>query len=74
MGWLDKAKDLADDHGDKIEDGIDKAADVAKDKLGDAHDDKIDAARRALRLLEGGGVGHGLRIEQHQVCHGADIQ
>lgn len=46
MGMMDdiknKAKDLAEKHGDKIEQGIDKAGQMAKEKTGGQHDDKID--------------------------------
>jgi hypothetical protein len=46
MGMMDKAKDKAKDamgeHGDKADQGIDKAADMAKEKTGGQHDDKID--------------------------------
>lgn len=48
MGMFDdlkkKADDLAEDHGDKIKQGIDKAADAAEAKLGPEHADKIDKA------------------------------
>ena len=37
-----KAKDLAEDHGDKAEDAIDKAADFADDKTGGKYSDQID--------------------------------
>ncbi len=61
MGFLDDAKDLADkaedaaaDHKDTIKGGIDKAADVAKDKVGhDEHVDKgVDAAKGAIDKLQ----------------------
>ena len=53
MGILDKVKGLIGGNADKVEDGIDKAADLAKDKLGDDHDDKIDsAADKAKDLLD----------------------
>jgi len=42
MGIMDKAKDAAGEHGDKIDEGLDKAGDMAKDKAPDQHDDKID--------------------------------
>ena len=46
MGFLDKLKGTVgkavDDHGDKIAQGIDKAADVADQKTGGKHSDKID--------------------------------
>ncbi len=61
MGFLDDAKDkltkAVDDHGDKIADGIDKAADFADQKTGGKHTDKIDGAtgqaRDALDKLDG---------------------
>ena len=46
MGMMDnmkdKAKDAAGQHGDKIDEGLDKAGEMAKDKAPDQHDDKID--------------------------------
>ena len=61
MGFLDDAKkklgDAVDKHGDKIEDGIDKAAAVADDKSGNKHTDKLEAgagkAKDALDSLDG---------------------
>jgi hypothetical protein len=45
MGIFDKAKDLTGKHSDQIEDGIDRAADAAEDRLGDKIGaDKIDTA------------------------------
>ncbi|MGA8256698.1 MAG: antitoxin [Nocardioides sp.] len=48
MGFLDKLKGKAtqavDQHGDKISDGIDKAADFADKKTGGKHHDKIEKA------------------------------
>ena len=45
MGFLDDAKrkvgDAVDKHGDKIGEGIDKAAKFADDKTGGKHADKI---------------------------------
>ena len=38
----DKAKELAEKHGDKIEQGLDKAGEMAKNKLGPEHGEKID--------------------------------
>jgi hypothetical protein len=62
MGIFDKLKglgkkagDLAEEHEDKIVDGIDKAADMADDKTGGKHADKIDKgadkAKDAVRKL-----------------------
>lgn len=60
MGFLDKAKakltDAVDKHGDKISDGIDKAAAAADRKTGGKHTDKIAGAtgkaREALDKLD----------------------
>ncbi|HWH45249.1 MAG TPA: antitoxin [Thermoleophilaceae bacterium] len=48
MGFMDrfkkvraKADDLAEEHGDKIKDGIDKAARAAEKRAGPKHADKI---------------------------------
>jgi hypothetical protein len=61
MGMFDnlrkKAEKAVDQHGDKIAQGIDKAADVASKKTGGKHDDKItkgtSAAKDALDKLDG---------------------
>jgi len=39
-GLKNKAQDLVEKHGDKIEDGVEKAGDFAKKKFG--HDDQVD--------------------------------
>lgn len=52
-----KAKDAMNEHGDKLEGGVDKAAEFAKDKFGD-HADTIDnVADKARDFLGGGGDG-----------------
>lgn len=61
MGFMDNIKgkvaDAVDDHGDKIADGIDKAATLADDKTGGKHHDKIesaaDKAKDGLDKLDG---------------------
>ena len=61
MSFLDKAKakltDAVDQHGDKIADGIDKAAAAADKKTGGKYADKIatgtDKAKQALDNLDG---------------------
>lgn len=40
----DKAKDLASTHGDKIDSGINKAADLASKATNGKYDDKIETA------------------------------
>ena len=41
MGIFDKAKDALGDNLDKVESGIDKAADFVNDRTGGAHTDQI---------------------------------
>jgi hypothetical protein len=61
MGFMDKFKGMfgkgmeaAADHADKVEDGIDKVADVADDKTGGKYSDQIDSgAEKAKDLVEG---------------------
>lgn len=53
-GMFSKGKDMAGEHADKIQGGIDKAADVADDKTGGKYSDKIDTgAKKAKDLIEG---------------------
>ncbi len=49
MGILDKVKGLVGGNKDKVNQGIDKAADVAKDKLPDQHDAKVEKAADTLK-------------------------
>ncbi len=58
MGIFDKFKkktaDVGEEHGDKIEPGIDKAAEVADDKTGGKYTDKIESgSEKAKDLVEG---------------------
>ena len=61
MGFLDDAKakltEAVDKHGDKIADGIDKAAEMADDKTGGKHAEKLatgaEKAKDALDKLDG---------------------
>jgi ElaB/YqjD/DUF883 family membrane-anchored ribosome-binding protein len=65
MGKMDelkkKARDALTEHRDKIEEGLDKAADKAKQKAGNEHSGKIDSAldkgRDALDKFTGGKDG-----------------
>ncbi len=53
MGILDKIKGLIGGNAEKIEDGIDKAAEVAKDKVGEEHADKVEtAADKAKEVVD----------------------
>ena len=47
-----KAKDLAEEHGDKLDGAVDKVAEVAKDRV-EGHDDQIDAAATKVKDLLG---------------------
>ena len=51
---LDKIKDLAHEHGDKVEDVLDKVADFVDDKTGGKHHDKIESAQDKLMGFLGG--------------------
>jgi hypothetical protein len=42
MGIFDKAKDVLNQHPDKVEQGLDRAADLADKRTGGKHADKID--------------------------------
>ena len=42
--FLDKAKDAADQHDEKVDQGMEKAGDFADQKTGGDHGDKIDKA------------------------------
>lgn len=58
VGFLDDAKDklsdAVDSQGDKIGDGLDKAAELASDKTGGKFDDKIDlGVDKAKDVLDG---------------------
>jgi antitoxin protein of toxin-antitoxin system len=60
MGILDKIKGLVGGNADKVEDGIDKAADIAKDKVGEDNADKVDmAADKAKEVVDGLGGDDG---------------
>lgn len=51
--FVDKAKDLAAEHEDKVSDGIDKVADMVDDKTGGKYSDQIDqGADKAKDLVE----------------------
>jgi hypothetical protein len=41
-GFMDKAREAADQHDDKVDQGLDKAGDVADQKTGGKYDEQID--------------------------------
>ena len=53
MGLLDKMKDLAGEHADKVEGTIDKVAEVVNEKTGGKYADHIDKGAEAARGLVG---------------------
>lgn len=49
MDWLDKAKKILAKNKDKAEQGIEKAAEIAKDKTGGKHHEKIAKAEQKAK-------------------------
>jgi hypothetical protein len=41
-GFMDKAKDMADQHDDQVDQGLEKAGDFADQKTGGKYDNQID--------------------------------
>jgi MT0933-like antitoxin protein len=41
-GFMDKARDLADQHDEQVDQGLEKAGDVADQKTGGGHAEQID--------------------------------
>ena len=58
MGFLDKAKDLLGKHEEKVEDALDKVAEVVDDKTGGKYSDKIDKGAEAAKGFVGGDAEH----------------
>jgi hypothetical protein len=42
MGFMDKAKDAADNHDKQVDQGLDKAGDQIDDRTGNKHSEHID--------------------------------
>jgi len=61
VGLMDKLKGLlgmAGDHADKVQGGLDKAAEMVDEKTGGAHTDKIDMAKDKVGdMLDGAADG-----------------
>jgi len=51
---VNKAKDLAADHPDKVEQGVDKAGDAVDQRTGGQHAEQVDKAQDAVRDRLGG--------------------
>jgi hypothetical protein len=54
MGFLDKAKDLLNQHDDKVDQGLDRAGEAAKARFA-GHDAQIDSAVDRAQQATGGG-------------------
>ncbi|ANS78514.1 hypothetical protein SGUI_1118 [Serinicoccus hydrothermalis] len=66
MGFMDKAKDLAGEHDEKIDEGIEQGGDFVDDKTGGEHSEHVDKAQDfandkadAIGGVEDGGGGEG---------------
>lgn len=55
MGIFDKAKDLAGQHDDKIDQGIEQAGDFVDDRSGGQHEAHVDKAQDFLQDRTGDG-------------------
>ncbi|WP_018156442.1 antitoxin [Demetria terragena] len=55
MGLFDKAKDLAGENSDKVDQGVESAGDFVDDKTGGQHADKVDQAQNFANDQFGGG-------------------
>ena len=56
MGIFDKAKDLLNEHNDKVDQGIVKAAEVIDQKTGGQHTEQINqGAEQAKRAMDNQG-------------------
>ena len=66
MGLFDKAKELAGQHADKVEQAIDKAADVVDEKTGGKYGDKLDKGAEAAKGYVAGDGEHVARGEGGQ--------
>jgi MT0933-like antitoxin protein len=54
-GFMDKAKDMADQHDDQVDQGLDKAGDFADQKTGGKYDEQIDRGVDAAQDRTGDG-------------------
>ncbi len=57
MGLFDRAKELAGQHADKVDQAIDEVADVVDEKTGGKYADKIDKGAEAAKGYVGGDEG-----------------
>lgn len=59
MGLFDKAKDLAEEHGDKVDSVLDKVGDMVDEKTSGEHTDKIQKAKDFIDDRLGGDEAQG---------------
>lgn len=52
-GALDKAKDLANQHEERIDAGVEKGGDVIDDKTGDRFEDQVNMGQDAIQNKTG---------------------
>lgn len=45
MGFMDKAKDMAGEHDEKVDQGVERGGDFVDDKTGGKHSGKVDKAQ-----------------------------
>ena len=61
MGFMDKVKGMLGQHGDKVDQGIDRAGDAVDDKTGGKYAGHVDkgqeAAKDQMDKLQGDGGG-----------------
>jgi hypothetical protein len=54
MGFMDKAKELLNQHDDKVDQALDKAGEMAKERFA-GHDEQIDQGVDKLQAMTGAG-------------------
>ena len=54
-GFADKARDLAADHPEQVDQGIEKAGDAVDARTGGQHAEQVDKAQAAVQDRFGGG-------------------
>jgi hypothetical protein len=55
MGFMDKAKDFADDHDKQVDEGIEKAGEQVDKRTGNKYDSQVDKGVDAAQQHTGGG-------------------
>jgi hypothetical protein len=55
VGFMDKAKDLANEHDDKVDDTLEKAGDQVDERTGSKHSQQIDKGVEAVQRRTGQG-------------------